>query len=79
MGSKESPTKILAVVEESTLTPKEACNMHKAFPSGVISCTEYRVEYLADDVLKIIFDQSPEFVFEHRPDWVRANHPELLN
>lgn len=47
--------------------------------SKVLSVKEIPIAELSDETLEDIFQQSPDFVCEFRPEWVRKNHPEKLH
>jgi hypothetical protein len=46
---------------------------------GVISCEIIPYAELDDDTLEVLYEQSPEFVMEKRPDWIKEHYPNHVN
>lgn len=45
---------------------------------GVISCEIVPFDELDDDTLQMLYNQSPDWVIEHRPDWVKIHYPNSI-
>lgn len=41
--------------------------------NGIVSCEVIPIEELDDETLELMFVQSPEWVMEFRPDWVKQH------
>lgn len=46
---------------------------------GVISSRFVPFEELDDETLQMLYEQSPDFVMEKRPDWVKVHYPTHVN
>ena len=46
---------------------------------GIVSCEVIPYEDLDDETLEILYEHSPDFVMEKRPDWIQKHHPESVN
>lgn len=47
--------------------------------NGVISCEEIAYADLDDATLELLYEQSPDFVMEKRPDWIQKHKPLAVN
>lgn len=47
--------------------------------NGILGCKTYRYNELPEYVLADLFAVNPEFILSIRPDWVKANHPNVIN
>lgn len=52
--------------------------LHFALKDGVLASRAIPISELSDELLELLFEQNPNWVCEHRPDWVRIRHPEKL-
>lgn len=46
---------------------------------GIISSKFIPYSEMDDELLSLLWEQSPDVVMEHRPDWVLRNHPKAVN
>lgn len=46
---------------------------------AIINNERIPIEELSDIVLRYIFDDDPQWVLEHRLDWIKKYHPNLIN
>lgn len=58
---------------EENVDPKEIS------ANGIVSSEFIRYEDMDDDLLNLLWEQSPDTVLEHRPEWVLLHHPEAIN
>lgn len=47
--------------------------------TGVISSRFIPYEELDDETLQMLYEQSPDFVMEKRPDWIQKHYPNHVN
>lgn len=69
-----STMKVLAVeLIEENIDPKEIS------ANGIVSSEFIRYEDMDDALLNLLWEQSPDAILEHRPEWVLRNHPKAVN
>ena len=61
--------------------PLQADTTQYAIPYRAVGNKLREVAYkdLSDEDLEFLFTQSPDFVIEKRPDWVKKHYPNKLN
>lgn len=47
--------------------------------NGIVDYKFVLIQDLSYDELEMLFEQSPAFVMEKRPDFIRQHHPEALH
>lgn len=69
-----SEPKVIAIKVVGELDELEAAD----FPDGVVSSTFVLFEDMDHETLTILWEQSPDLVLTHRPDWVKQHYPHVF-
>lgn len=57
----------------------EDCPEYEKGMTGVISSRFVEWKDMDDDTLRLLWEQSPDAVIKHRPEWVKENYPSAIN
>ena len=69
-----STTKVIAVeLLEENIDKKDIP------ANGIVSSQFIPYSEMDDELLTLLWEQSPDIVIEHRPDWVLKHYPNSLN
>lgn len=67
-------TRVVSVeMIEENVDPKEIPN------DGIVSYQFINYEDMDDELMNSLWEESPDVLLEHRPEWVLLHHPEAIN